>query len=138
MNWSQYHTYALLISSCIHYTCVALQQARAAEEHRSRAAAAAQALAVQQHTALRRVTNRLARHTIAAAAADQHSALHALRAAAAHAQKRQTVLLAVVQRSHKRRLVTRLLQWREESALRGQRLRMMKRLLSRSHKVHIM
>jgi hypothetical protein len=117
---------------------VMLKQARATEECSSRAAAAAQALAVQQRTALKRITNRLASHTLAAAAADQHSALHAWRAVTAHVVKRQAVLLAVVQRLRTRQLVTFLLQWREESALRGQRLRMMKRLLSRNHKVHIM
>jgi hypothetical protein len=117
---------------------VVLKQARASEERSSRAAAAAQALAVQQRTALKRITNRLASHTLAAATTDQHSALHVWRAAAAHVAKRQAVLRVIVQRLRARRLVAGLLQWREESALRGQRLRMMKRLLSRNHKVHIM
>jgi hypothetical protein len=116
---------------------VILTQARAAEQRSRTAAAAAQALAVQQHTALRRVTNRLASHTLALTVVDQHSALHAWRAAAMHMKKRQAVLLAVVQRLRTRQLVTALLQWKEESALRGQRLRIMKRLLSRNHKVYI-
>eukprot|EP00953_Heterococcus_sp_UTEX-ZZ885_P005700 3533-Heterococcus_DN1.PRE.1 len=118
-----------LVARAVHF------EARATEECSSRAAAAAQALAVQQRTALKRITNRLASHTLAAAAADQHSALHAWRAVTAHVVKRQAVLLAVVQRLRTRQLVTFLLQWRAESALRGQQLRMMKRLLSRNHKL---